>query len=78
MNHFEQVKLIISTLMEVSVDAVTLESKKTDFDKWDSLNQLALVMEIESAFGISLSLEEMSSINSVQDILELVEKHTEK
>ncbi|MGP0576344.1 acyl carrier protein [Paenibacillus peoriae] len=76
MNTIEKVKTIISGIMEVPIEIVNLHSKKNNFEKWDSLNQLTLVMEIESAFGISLNLEEMGQINSVQDILLLVEKHT--
>ncbi|UFJ40040.1 acyl carrier protein [Brevibacillus humidisoli] len=75
MNRLEKVRTIVSTIMEVPIEAVTPESEREDYEKWDSLNQLNLVMEIESAFGISFSLEEMSSINSIKDILDILEDH---
>ncbi|WP_422658566.1 acyl carrier protein [Paenibacillus sp. EC2-1] len=78
MSSFEKVQMIIADIMEVPINSVNINSHKNDFEKWDSLSQLNLVMEIEASFNISLDLEEMSLMNSVRDILNLIEKHTQK
>ncbi|MNW55785.1 acyl carrier protein [compost metagenome] len=76
MSSFEKVQMIVSEIMEVPIEGVNINSQKYDFENWDSLNQLNLVMEIESKFNISLNLDEMAEINSIRDILEIVDKHT--
>ncbi|MGF9642947.1 phosphopantetheine-binding protein [Paenibacillus sp. FSL L8-0502] len=72
MNKFELVQVIISKIMNVSVEKVTLESVKSDFESWDSLNQLNLVMELEANFNVSIPIDEIANIDSVQSILHIL------
>ncbi|WP_328801029.1 phosphopantetheine-binding protein [Paenibacillus sp. LX16] len=72
MNKFELVQLIISKIMNVSVEKVTLGSVKSDFENWDSLNQLNLVMELEANFNVSIPIDEIANIVSVQSILHIL------
>jgi acyl carrier protein len=58
--------------MEVPPATVTLEKVKADFDKWDSLRHLDLIMEIEAEFGCSLTMAEAASLGSVREIVEAV------
>ncbi|MCP3778084.1 phosphopantetheine-binding protein [Paenibacillus sp. MZ03-122A] len=69
LNKFELVQSIISKIMNVSVEKVTLESVKSDFENWDSLNQLNLVMELEANFNVSIPIDEIANIDSVKNIL---------
>ncbi|ALA44190.1 MULTISPECIES: acyl carrier protein [Paenibacillus] len=72
MNKFELVQSIISKIMNVSVEKVTLGSVKSDFENWDSLNQLNLVMELEANFNVSIPIDEIANIDSVQSILHIL------
>ncbi|WP_342415745.1 phosphopantetheine-binding protein [Paenibacillus sp. FSL R10-2782] len=72
MNKFELVQSIISKIMNVPVEKVTLESVKSDFEHWDSLNQLNLVMELEAIFNVSIPIDEIANIDSVQSILHIL------
>ncbi|MMZ62813.1 acyl carrier protein [compost metagenome] len=58
--------------MNVSVEKVTLGSVKSDFENWDSLNQLNLVMELEANFNVSIPIDEIANIDSVQSILHIL------
>ncbi len=58
--------------MNVPVEKVTLESIKSDFENWDSLNQLNLVMELEANFNVSIPIDEIANIDSVQSILHIL------
>jgi len=46
-----------------------------DVEKWDSLQHVALVAAVESAFAISLSMDEMMEIVSVSDIHTVLDRH---
>ncbi|MGG4187591.1 acyl carrier protein [Paenibacillus peoriae] len=72
LNKFELVQSIISKIMKIPVEKVTLESVKSDFENWDSLNQLNLVMELEANFNVSIPIDEIANIDSVQSILHIL------
>jgi acyl carrier protein len=55
--------------------AITAQTSRADVAKWDSLTHIALVAAIEQNFGISLSMDEMVEIRSVQDICNILDRH---
>ncbi len=52
-------------------------SQKT-CEKWDSMAQLNLVLELEDAFGISLEPEEIGEMTSFETVYQMVAKKTVK
>ncbi len=46
-----------------------------DIAKWDSLQHIALIREIEAVFSISLSMDEMMEIHCVGDIERVLLRH---
>ena len=55
--------------------SITPETKADDIEKWDSLQNIALVAALEDTFKISLSMDEMMEIHSVRDIQNILERH---
>lgn len=55
--------------------AVTSQTSRSDVPKWDSLQHVALIAAIEQNFGVSLSMDEMMEIRSVQDISNILDRH---
>ncbi|UOF91400.1 acyl carrier protein [Fodinisporobacter ferrooxydans] len=72
MNYFHEIQEIVAKVMAVDVSAVKVDSKKEDFERWDSLEHLNLIMEIEAELRCSFSIEEIAGIQSVQDIVSIV------
>lgn len=54
---------------------ITTETSVEDVARWDSLRHVALVAALEETFGISLSMDEMMEIRSVDDIQRLLGRH---
>lgn len=50
-------------------------TSREDVKRWDSLQHVALVVALEGAFSISLSMDEMAEINSVRDIHTVLARH---
>ena len=73
MNVEEQVKAIVAQVSEVEVSEVTLQSAIGDFPAWDSMGQMAILQQVEEAFGIAFEPEEMMEIEDVNDIITAVE-----
>jgi acyl carrier protein len=68
----KQIQSIFKQAMGNDVD-VTMNSEKDTVGEWDSINHLNLVVELESAFNLGLSMEEIEKLNSVQQIVDLIQ-----
>ena len=52
----------------------TRATSPDDIPKWDSLRHIALIRELETAFSIRLSMDEMMEIRSVGDIENVLQR----
>ena len=65
---------IISKEFSVRIDEIADDKGPGDIDGWDSIGQLRLIINIEQTFNYQLSVDEVVSINSVKDIINIVSK----
>lgn len=66
---------VIEILKEVLEDNnVNLETSQDNNSNWDSLRHLNLVVELETEFDYSFEPEEIASMKSVNDILNILNK----
>ena len=66
----EKVLEILKNLFEL--DVVDETCSQDTCDKWDSMGQLNLVIELESEFDITLEPEEIGEMKSYNDIVALL------
>ncbi len=59
---------IVEKIFRVPKDSISEISSIRDLERWDSLTHMDLVLSIEEAYGIQLSLEEIMSMHTVADI----------
>lgn len=52
---------------------VTLETRPDDIPGWDSLGQLALATSLEQVFGINLDVDDLMEMESVREIVRIVQ-----
>jgi acyl carrier protein len=71
---FDRLEPIFKTAFDKSDLVITDQSTKNDIEEWDSLNHLNLVVEIEDAFQIKFSVDEIEEMNSVEKILSILNK----
>lgn len=57
-------------------DSITINRNTTPYDieAWDSFEHVNLFMAIEQEFGIRFSLEEMTKVKNVGEIVDILEK----
>ncbi|MEA5017645.1 MAG: acyl carrier protein [Erysipelotrichaceae bacterium] len=71
---FEQVKRILVDVIHVDEAIVSLEaSLKEDLDI-DSLAAVELALELESVFGVRIEDEELAKLETVGDVVNILEK----
>ena len=66
----EKVLEILKDLFEL--DTVDETCSQETCEKWDSMGQLNLVVELESEFDVTLEPEEIGEMKSFKDILKLL------
>ena len=72
----EKVLEILKDLFEL--DAVDETCSQKTCEKWDSMGQLNLALELEDAFGVDLEPEEIGEMKSFGDIISLLTKKNQK
>jgi acyl carrier protein len=65
---------IISDVFEIEVSDIEYSMTPDDIERWDSLGNLILINTIEEKFNITLDIEEIFSIEKIEDIYELIRK----
>ena len=66
----EKVLEILKNLFEL--DTVDETCSQTTCEKWDSMGQLNLVVELESEFDVTLEPEEIGEMKSFDDIVRIL------
>jgi acyl carrier protein len=56
-------------------EPLTRDTSSDQIKRWDSLQHVALVHQIETTFGVSLSIDEMMEMRSVRDIETILQRH---
>ena len=70
----DKVKEIMINLFELD-NSTNDDISQSNTDKWDSLNHLNLIVEIEDEFNISFTPEEIASMLSLDDIVKKLKKN---
>ena len=74
MNSLE-IREIMSKVFEIDLSEISNNTNQKDIMKWDSLQHLNLIVEIEDKFDISIDPEDISVMVTVEKIIEVVNKY---
>jgi acyl carrier protein len=61
--------------MKVPVSEVNDESSPQNIERWDSFHGLVLLDDLETAFNVKFTLDEVTSIRTVGDIKKSLYNH---
>lgn len=70
---FERVRAIAADVLQLPQERITLRSSVDNIETWDSLQHLNLILALEQEFGLQFEPEEMESMNSIEQLVELLE-----
>lgn len=73
-----ELKKLIADFFGVDIKKITDNTTQNDIEKWDSLNSLLLIDEIERKYNIKISIDEIIEINNVLDIENILKNHMNK
>lgn len=69
----QQIKNVMSDILDISADSISEETKMEDIEAWDSANHIQLIIALEEAFSISFEVNEIEMMLSYSDILDIVQ-----
>lgn len=68
----ERVRTIAADIFQTGAEGIDLSMGPEDIERWDSLNHLRLITEVERAFSIRLTMQQIQQIQSLGDIVTCV------
>jgi acyl carrier protein len=61
-------------IFQVPENKITPKLKQEDLEDWDSLQHLNFMLALEQEFGVTLDVDDLSTLTSVPAILKYLEK----
>ncbi len=67
--------MIVSQVMNVPVEALSVDSSPDTVENWDSLKHMNLILALEEEFNVTFSDEDIVQLLSVEIIIETSLRH---
>jgi acyl carrier protein len=68
-----RVQKVFQLAFGVEPQAVTVDTRPNDVEGWDSLGHASLASGLESEFNLSFDVDELLAMESVREIIRIVE-----
>ena len=66
---------IFQDILDVKEGTVSLSTTSSDIDECDSVATVNIIVALEDEFGIKFKLEDIQTLNTVKDFVDLVQAH---
>jgi acyl carrier protein len=66
---------IFQDILDVKKGTVSLKTTSSDIDQWDSVATVNIIVALEEEFRIKFKLEDIQTLETVQDFVDLVQAH---
>jgi acyl carrier protein len=70
----QKLKEIMSALFEIPVTSINYDTSWENVEKWNSLNQLNLILALEESFEIELAEDDILAMKDFKTIIEVLGK----
>jgi acyl carrier protein len=78
MNIEKRLEAIFRDVFEDDELQIYAEMSAKDIDDWDSLTHIQLILEIEKAFKVKFTIEEITKTKNVGEFIELLKSKIDK
>lgn len=70
----DELQVVFRDVFDDDTIEITTETNAKDLEDWDSLMHINLVVEIEKRFSVKLTTSEVSGMQKVGDMLDILEQ----
>ncbi len=67
-----RVRTIVAEILGVDPASFGDDTRREEFESWDSMSHLRLITAVESTFGVHLTMEEIEALQSPRDVEDVV------
>jgi len=71
----EKIFEIFQDILDIDRNILSLETKPSDIDEWDSMATVNIIVVIEEEFNVKFKLEEIQTLQKIKDFVELLERY---
>lgn len=71
----KEIMEIMSKVFEIEMSDISENASQKEIMKWDSLQHLNLIVEIEDRYDISIDPEDIAVMVSIEKIIEVLNKY---
>jgi acyl carrier protein len=75
---FTKVQQAFHDAFDIDSKLVSIETTPDDIPGWDSVGHLALASSLESAFGVSLDVDDLMEMENVHEIVRILQSKLKK
>ena len=75
-NYLKKLENIVSEVVGHNNFELKADMQATDVEGWDSLSHVQIIHECETSLGVRFTLEEISNLNTVGDLIYLMENNS--
>lgn len=68
----DRIKAIAADIFDIELDGIDVAMGPDDVERWDSMNHLRLITEVESSFSIRLTMQQIQQIRSLDELSKFV------
>lgn len=68
----EEKLAMLEEIMDLDEGTLSMDSVLSDYEEWDSLSKLSLIIEAKKNWGISLTAEIMRNFKTVKDVCDFL------
>jgi len=65
----------LADLFQEPIEVVRPNTARDELPGWDSMGVLTLMADLDEKFDIRVTEDEMTAMTSIQDVLDLLERH---
>ena len=62
----------VAEVMDVDIAEISMKTKYKEYEKWDSLMMLTLVMELEAEYNVTIPVEKLGAVTTLADLYGMV------
>ena len=68
----DKIQSIFQEVLNIDDVTLSMSSSPDDFEKWDSLTHIRLILSIEKKFDVTFSPEDMENMTCIGDIVSIL------
>ena len=62
----------VAEVLEVDAGELSMDTEYKNYEKWDSLAMMNILMELEEKFEVSIPIEKLDKVTTLKDLYEMV------